>query len=266
MSYVDLHCHLLPNIDDGAYDQAASLEYARKAAATGTQAIVCTPHIKASFPEVDIDSLPERVADLQRAIDQQGIPLTVYCGGELDWRKITQLNQDQLMNIAQGTGAGKWILLESPLDGICDDFLDGVEDLRERGLGIMLAHPERTPDFLTHGYDRLRAQWDAGLHFQINVDSLAGYQGSSVQQVADTLVDMKVVSILATDSHPGTRDNAMHDGFNHLRRLGLSRMDAWEMTERNPRLVLHAGLSALHKPARRYDHDQIASGDPRQQK
>jgi protein-tyrosine phosphatase len=76
---IDLHCHLLPGVDDGPETMEESLDYALMASRAGTDRIVATPHVE----HVDLAELPSRVHDLRTAIDEAGIDLRVACGAEL---------------------------------------------------------------------------------------------------------------------------------------------------------------------------------------
>src|SRR5690606_10593166 len=79
---IDLHCHLLPAIDDGAADESVSLEMARIAVADGIRTIACTPHIYPGFYENDRAGIVARVAALQRRLDDEGIPLRLTFGAD----------------------------------------------------------------------------------------------------------------------------------------------------------------------------------------
>jgi protein-tyrosine phosphatase len=79
---IDLHCHMLPGIDDGAADEAVSLEMARIAVADGIRTTACTPHIYPGFYENDRAGIEARVAKLQRRLDEEGIALRLTFGAD----------------------------------------------------------------------------------------------------------------------------------------------------------------------------------------
>jgi protein-tyrosine phosphatase len=79
VGFVDLHCHLLPGVDDGPRTLDESVAYARAAVAAGTELIVATPHIEV----VDVAELPDRVEEVRAALAAEGIDLSVEVGGEL---------------------------------------------------------------------------------------------------------------------------------------------------------------------------------------
>jgi protein-tyrosine phosphatase len=103
----DLHFHLLPGVDDGPGDMAASLELARAAVADGTTTVVATPHVRPPFV-CDVSELRERVAELRAALDAAGLELEVRRGGEVHHRMVGRLDQAELDSIAHGPPGSRW--------------------------------------------------------------------------------------------------------------------------------------------------------------
>ena len=119
MSYVDLHCHLLPGIDDGAATPADALVHGRRLHAEGVRDVACTPHIKrADFPAVRIAELAELRRRTQAAFDEAGLLVRLHGGGELSHVDAAWLGEDDLEAIAQGPAHARWLLLECPFAGI----------------------------------------------------------------------------------------------------------------------------------------------------
>jgi protein-tyrosine phosphatase len=145
---LDLHCHILPGIDDGAQDLDDAGEMARQAEADGIAAICATPHIRHDH-DVRIRELPERLAELNAAIEQAGCRTRVLPGGEVAVTALDGLTDEELQAVTLG-GSGRWILLE-PQPGPLDHALDNaVTRLRVRGFRSLIAHPERhlAPDLV----------------------------------------------------------------------------------------------------------------------
>ncbi len=145
---VDLHCHIIPGIDDGARDLDDSVAMARQAEADGIAAICATPHIRHDH-DVRIDELPGRLAELAEAIREAGCRTRVLPGGEVAVTALDGLEDAELQSVALG-GSARWILLE-PAPGPLDDVLDAaVERLHARGFRPLIAHPERhaAPDLV----------------------------------------------------------------------------------------------------------------------
>ncbi|MCU0312809.1 MAG: hypothetical protein MUC84_01935 [Solirubrobacteraceae bacterium] len=140
MGLIDLHCHLLPAVDDGALDVADSLAMARRAVAEGFEAICATPHIRSDH-DVVLEELPGRVAALQDELAAREVPLRVLPGGEVSELAVARLEARELRALT--LNRGRWILLE-PKAGPLSDTLDAaVERLEAHGLHALIAHPER---------------------------------------------------------------------------------------------------------------------------
>jgi protein-tyrosine phosphatase len=138
---VDLHCHIIPGVDDGALDLDDAVAMARQAEADGIGAVCGTPHVRHDH-DVRISELPARRAELDAAIIGAGCATQILPGGEVASTAVAGLNADELAAVSLG-GARRWILLE-PAPGPLDDRLDdAVDKLRAQGYRALIAHPER---------------------------------------------------------------------------------------------------------------------------
>ncbi len=238
MTYVDLHCHLLPGLDDGARTLEETLRHARRMDAEGVLDVACTSHVKrAHFPRIVLSELAERRAAAQDAITAEGLRVRLHRGGELAHEDALELDDRELELIAQGPSAAPWLLLEVPFEGLDDDFDDAVERLRGLGYGLLLAHPERADGELT----RLKPHLETGALLQVNVSSLTGEHGPRAKAVAQRLVRQGLVYCLASDGHPGTRETLLSRGTRVLGDLGVSEIQAYRLTASNPRFLLREG-------------------------
>jgi protein-tyrosine phosphatase len=201
MDAVDLHCHLLPGVDDGPDTLDESVAYAGEAAARGTRTIVATPHVEL----VDVAELPDRVEEVRAGLAQQGIDLEVEVGGELKPESVGVLDQAALETIAHGPRDARWVLYEVPFAGVDDAFLAGAAELRERGFGLLLAHPERSRGLLAGGLRALEPELRAGALLASNIGPLIGAEGDERREALEHLLDRGLVHLLATDAHPPRR-------------------------------------------------------------
>jgi protein-tyrosine phosphatase len=249
MSYVDLHLHLLPGVDDGAPDEAAAIAFARRLAAEGVRDVTVTPHINRYWP-LEIATIPQRVATLAARLDEHGIGVRVRPGGELDARYARELTDPELDVIAQGPDGSRWLLVEAPFRGLDQAFAADCAALAERGFGAVIAHPERAQGAgEPAGIDALRQLLAAGAVAQVNVCSLLGNNGLSVQESAVQLLRSGLAYLIASDAHPGTREHTLALGFVLAQRAGASSVQAWRLTQANPRFLLTHGLPQLPSPA-----------------
>ena len=161
MSHADIHFHLLHGVDDGPETLADSVALARAAVADGTRTVVCTPHVRTDFVTEPLDVV-ELVRELREALAHAGVPLELRCGGELGHDLAGTLSQPQLEAIAQGPAGNRWLLVEAPFDGLTGDFRAATAELRERGFGVVIAHPERVAFAETDGLEALRLELAQG--------------------------------------------------------------------------------------------------------
>lgn len=198
---IDLHCHLLPGIDDGAPDLGASVAMARAAVAGGVEAIVATPHVSGSYPN-DPLAFVERVAEVQRALDDAGIALRVHSGAEIAHTMVGDLSDDALR--AATLGGGGYLLIEPPYNGPAP-FIDRlVDDLQARGFQVVLAHPERIGAF-QRNLALLEGLVERGCLCSATVGSVAGRWGGAVKRFSAELLARGLVHNLASDAHDADR-------------------------------------------------------------
>jgi protein-tyrosine phosphatase len=191
---IDVHCHILPGIDDGAVDMADSVAMARVAAADGIRAICATPHIRHDH-DVRIGELAGRVAELNRTLDQESVPVAILPGGELAEASAAGLTDAELDAVTLG-GGGRWLLVEpapGPLSGSLEEV---VGALARRGYASVVAHPER--HFGDDPAGALRRLVERGALIQATADSLlrAGSAGPLLELAAAGLVH-----VTGSDSH-----------------------------------------------------------------
>lgn len=193
MGFIDLHCHLLPGVDDGALDLADSLAMARRAVAEGFEAVCATPHIRDDH-DVRIGELAGRVAALGDELLAREVPLRVLPGGEVSELAAGRLDDADLRAVA--LGGGSWILLE-PKAGPLSDTLDAaVGELAARGFQALIAHPER--HLGEDLFERLARLVDRGALVQATA---AFFERPDTAPGMRMLAERGLVHVLASDAH-----------------------------------------------------------------
>src|SRR6188474_1930721 len=137
---IDLHCHILPGVDDGSLDLRDSLAMGRQAASDGIEAICATPHIRHDH-DVRIEEVGERVEALNEALRDADLPVSVLQGGEVAETAVEGLSEEELGRVSLGDGS--WILLEPAPGPLSESLVRRVAHLAERGHRSLIAHPER---------------------------------------------------------------------------------------------------------------------------
>jgi protein-tyrosine phosphatase len=247
MGGVDLHCHLLPGVDDGPTTMEESLDYARRAAEVGTDVVVATPHVE----QVEVDDLPDRVAELRERLEHERIPLRVECGGELKPASVPLLGDAQLDTIAHGPSGARWVLLEVPFAGFADDLHAAAAELRQRGYAVVLAHPERAADFGSgQALRRLRHELDRGAAIQMNAGPLEGLESATRAEAARKLLRLGLATAIATDAHPPTRPYTLRLARDGIVAAGGGAAEVRRLIDDGPRELLARGLRARRRTGR----------------
>jgi protein-tyrosine phosphatase len=190
---IDLHCHILPALDDGALDLDDSIAMAAQAAEGGIEVICATPHIRPDH-HVRIAELPARVAALQAELQRRELDVRIASGGEIAQTSATGLTDAELHDLS--LGGGGWVLLEPAPGPLGDDLATLVDRLATRGLRTIIAHPERhaAADFA----QRLRALTASGALIQWTADFVArATPGDLVLRYASA----GLVHLLGSDAH-----------------------------------------------------------------
>lgn len=198
---IDLHCHLLPGVDDGAEHLEAALDLARQAVADGIQVAALTPHVHPGRYANRRSSLLAHFEAFKTALAEAGIPLAVHLAGEvrLGMETLEMALEDDIPFLGTVDGY-RIMLLEFPHQTIpvgSQQFIDRLIQLKIRPL---IAHPERNKAIMAQP-DRVVPMLDAGCWLQLTAGSLAGQFGSGALATARTLLQNGWAHVIATDAH-----------------------------------------------------------------
>jgi len=210
---IDLHCHLLPGVDDGALDLDDSAAMAVRAVREGISAACATPHVRGDHG-VRIGEIAGRVATLGEELERRGIALRVLAGGEVAEPVLARLDDAELRAVA--LGGGRFVLLE-PAAGPLSDRLDAaVERLARRGFRALIAHPER--HLAEDLFERLARLVERGALVQATAAALE--RGPAVEGMR-ALAAHGLIHVLATDAHSshGGRPMRIAGGLDALREV-----------------------------------------------
>lgn len=200
---IDIHCHILPHFDDGSSCLEESLEMARMAVASGTTAIVSTPHFPAK-PDF-LEHLPVilgKYNTLRDALEQAGIDLKLIPGAEILCLPDTpwMAENRQLPTI----GDTDYLLTEFYFDESSGYINRMLENLSAAGYRPVIAHPERYRAVQTD--PKLAEYWfRSGYVLQVNKGSLLGSFGSRPEGTATEMLKRGLVHLIASDAHSATQ-------------------------------------------------------------
>jgi protein-tyrosine phosphatase len=233
-SFVDIHCHLLPGIDDGAADLDDALAMARIAVDQGTTTIIATPHQLGTFGHNAGDDIRRRVGELQQQLGEAEIPLQVLPGGEarIEDDLVARLKRGDVLTLGD---RGRHVLLELPHE-LYLPFESLLEDLAHHNVVGILSHPERNHGILRQR-EVLQPLVEAGCLMQVTGGSLCGTFGPDCQKLAEWMLGQGFVHFVATDAH-GTcsRRPLMRRAYERVCELA-GEAAASDLCSRNPGLV-----------------------------
>jgi len=199
MSVVDIHCHILPGLDDGSPDMPTSIAMARLATVAGISTVIGTPHWIEDEHETDPAQVRQTVRDLQAELNSRAIPLTILCGNEalICPDLPDRVKKGDVLTLAD---RGTHLLLELPYEDLPTYVDDVIFKLQLQGLIPVLAHVER--------YACVRSDWHVldrwvqrGCLAQVNASSLDRSRGDDLAQ---DLMDRGLIACTATDAHDAT--------------------------------------------------------------
>lgn len=212
----DLHCHILPGLDDGAQSVEDSLALARIAIEEGITHIVATPHHRDGFFVNEHDLVRERVEHFNEILAEKGFPLTILPGQEV--RHYDQLIKD----LEQKRGVmtlndSKYLLLELPHDSVPRHIEETIHELQVLGMVPIIAHPERNKE-LAADHEKLFSLVSMGALAQVTAQSVAGGFGRKVQELGLELCRRDLIHIVASDAHDlKRRPFAMKEAYQVIR-------------------------------------------------
>lgn len=236
---VELHFHLLPGVDDGPATLAESLELASLAVADGTGTLVCTPHARA----VEARAVAGLVVELQGHLDRAGIRLSLVPGAELAQEDVARMTDADLAAVAHGPPGRRWLLFEAPRRRSVEEFLGAATQLRDRGYGVLIGHPERCAALMASSSARDHLVGLGG-GLQVNGSSLTGMHGVAPRRAALELVEAGLVTAIASDAHRRTHAPSLTAATAVLRAAGTPAATAERLVSEAPRRLLAEGIDA----------------------
>ncbi len=193
----DMHSHLLPNVDDGVYNEETAYYFIKDLIELGYKKLIITPHIYGELYPNKKDDLISKFNILKYNIEKFAIPIQIELAAEY---YIDEKFEQLIQNNELLTFGNKYILVETSFVSLPLNFEEILFELITLGYRPILAHPERynyllkKPKYLRHLHER-------GILLQINLLSLVGYYGNESYKIADFLLKEKIVSFIGTDLH-----------------------------------------------------------------
>ncbi len=237
----DLHCHLLPGIDDGPETLDEALAMARLAVAEGIQKSVVTPHLHVGRWDNDRAAIEAAVSDYRRALAAADIALEIGFAAEVrcDYDILPLIAQDRVPFL--GTLDGKRVLLlEFPHSQVPVGGDKLVARLLANNIQPMIAHPERNKDIM-RDLAKLEPFIEAGCLVQLTADAIAGGFGAKAKKRAREMLERGWVTVIASDAHDTElRPPRLHKGLAAAAKI-VGEAAARAMVDDIPRRIVEGG-------------------------
>ena len=215
MVMVDLHCHLLPEIDDGSKSMEISLRLAREAVENGVTHALLTPHHMNGRYVNHKQDVIRRTAEFRQQLKEHEIPLTVFPGQEvrINGQLIDALDKDDILFADEDN---RYLMLEFPDDDVPHYTNQIIFELQQRGITPIIVHPERNTKIMAHP-ELLYQLLQKGCLSQITASSYVGTFGKKVEDFSKKLIANGQGYLFASDAHdlPG-RKYEMRQAFEKL--------------------------------------------------
>ncbi|WP_193163708.1 tyrosine-protein phosphatase [Microbulbifer hainanensis] len=238
---IDLHCHMLPGVDDGAATLAEALGLARAAVDDGITHALATPHVHIGRYDNDRDRLADAFGNLRRALIKERIPLRLGLAAEV---RLTDdiprlVEEEQLPFI--GEWQGDWVLLlELPHSHIPPGVEQVFAWLARRNIRVLIAHPERNRDIL-RDFKQVLPLVRSDCLLQVTAGAVAGHFGAGAERRARELLTRDMVTVLATDAHHLQRRPPVLAAGRIAAEATVGESRSWDLVQYNP-----ASLAAAH--------------------
>lgn len=199
---IDIHCHILPGVDDGAQTMLDSIAMAKQAVNEGIDTIIATPHHQnGTYNNRKIDII-NHVNNLNMALKKEGIELTILPGQEnrIFGELLKDYEEGEILTL---TGKTNYLFIEFPSGHVPRYFKQLLYDIQLHGLIPIIAHPERNSELIENP-NKLYEFVKNGAATQITASSLTGYFGKKIKKFTEQLIASNLTHFIASDAHNNT--------------------------------------------------------------
>src|SRR5919204_5740431 len=198
MGFIDLHCHILWDLDDGCQSPDETLAAARALAAAGFTEAAPSPHVQALYAGGDAALSRARLEEARTLLASEGVSLRLHPGGEniVDAAFLDSLAAGTTRRLGEG---GRYALVEVPFLAPAPALGVVMRRMVTEGVTPILAHPERCVEFEQQG--RAEKMVELGAALQLNVGALTGRHGPRAQELAERFLERGLYAVVGTDLH-----------------------------------------------------------------
>ncbi|WP_421381831.1 tyrosine-protein phosphatase [Bacillus salacetis] len=196
---IDIHCHILPEVDDGSPDMTHSLAMAQRAASEGIKKIIATPHHRDGRYNTPQQLVLKKVDELNKRLQEENIPVTILPGQEIHifGEMADELEAKELLTLSEGS---QYVLVEFPSSHVPRYAEQLMFDIQLKGYMPIIAHPERNQEIIENP-DVLYSLIKRGAYSQVTALSVAGGFGKKIQKFSLSLIENNLTHFVASDAH-----------------------------------------------------------------
>ncbi|WHY61515.1 tyrosine-protein phosphatase [Cytobacillus firmus] len=210
---IDIHCHILPGMDDGAQTMEDSLEMAKEAVKEGVNSIIATPHHNSSYQN-EKKEIVTAVNELNTRLKEKDIPLTILAGQEV--RIYGEILEDLEKGTILPLCESQYLFIEFPSNHVPRYAERLLFDIQLQGLIPVIVHPERNKQLLEQS-DLLYQFVEKGALTQVTASSLCGYFGKNIKKFSHQLIEANLTHFIASDAHNiNNRTFKMSEAFDEI--------------------------------------------------
>ena len=212
---VDIHSHIINEIDDGSKSIDMTINMLKKSEQSGTTDIIATPHFMRGRFEVEYKDVVKKVEELKKIVKENNIDINIYAGQEVYYsRKLIEYYNDKIIGTINNT---KYMLIELPmLEFNIDEVINTIYEIQIRGIVPIIAHPERYKLFIKKP-SMINVLINEGMLFQMNAGSITGKFGRDVKKTATKYLEHNIYSFIGSDAHRDRgRDTDISEALNIL--------------------------------------------------
>ncbi|ULT56786.1 tyrosine protein phosphatase [Neobacillus drentensis] len=194
---VDIHCHILPGVDDGAGNMSDSILMAQEAEKEGIQSIIATPHLNNHYDNRK-ELIVTKVQELNQALKNSGVNVTILPGQEprIYGDIIEDLEKDEI----QPLNNSKYLFIEFPSNHVPRYTEKLLFDIQVKGLTPIIVHPERNSELIERP-ELLYHLVEKGALTQVTASSLCGYFGKNIKSFSNQIIEANLTHFIASDAH-----------------------------------------------------------------
>ena len=231
---VDIHSHILPQMDDGSTSLDESIIMLQKSISSGVDAIVATSHLFPGVYMAPTGLRDEKLKELRGEVLRLQLPIEIIAGRECYFSPEIYSYEKDLGKLTINDN-GKYLLIEAPMPEIPQYVDQMIFDIQVRGITPIIAHVERYHEIIENPNLTLK-YIDSGCLIQVNIGSVLGKYGKRIQQTAEILLEHQMVHVVASDMH--TRGSMpLGEGFADLSQI-VGQAEAQRLVDERPRAII----------------------------